>query len=238
MENEKKEFTGIFIPKHIIEDEDLSMSEMIIYSEIACFEICYKSNERLGERWGLKPNTISIIISRLIDKGYIVSGSFDGRNRQLIALRDNPNQRQHLKKIKGRLLKKSKAGIEKNHTIDNSIDNSVDNSINLAKQSFAESEVVKEHSQEIQEIFNLFYEINPTINFGNKTQRKAAEELIHKFGVEKTMGTVKFAISIQGKRYAPTITNPLELKNNLAKLLSYHKREQEPVKGSAPIFKV
>lgn len=93
-----------------------------------------------------------------------------------------------------------------------------------------------EHSKETQEIFKLFYEINPTINFGNKTQRKATEEMIKKFGVEKTINTVKFAISVQGKRYAPTITNPLELKNNMGRLITYYKREQEPVKNSMPVF--
>ena len=135
MEQEKKEFTGIFIPKHIIEDEELSMSEMIIYSEIACFEVCYKSNESLGSRWNLKSNTISIIISKLIDKGYVISGSFDGRHRQLMALRDKPNQIQPLKKIKGRISKKSKPAIEKNQTIDNIVDNSKDNILILADKS-------------------------------------------------------------------------------------------------------
>ena len=90
MENEKKDFTGVWIPKHIIEDKDLSMSEMIIYSEISCFEICYKPNKSLGERWGLKERRISEIISKLEKKGYIKRVSFDGRNRQLIAIKDNP----------------------------------------------------------------------------------------------------------------------------------------------------
>ncbi len=103
----------------------------------------------------------------------------------------------------------------------------------LAKQSFADTE----HSKDIQEIMKLFYEVNPTLNFGNKTQRKAALELIKKFGYEKTLNTIKLSNSIQGKRYAPTITTPLELKNSMGKLLVYYKREQEPVKGSMPEFK-
>ena len=108
----------------------------------------------------------------------------------------------------------------------------------IAKQSFADTEHLKNTSKEIQEILNIFYEINPTLNFGNKTQRKAIEYLIGKFGFEKTLNTTKYATSIQGKKYAPTITTPLELKNNMGKLLIYYKREQEPVKGSMPIFKL
>ena len=87
MENQKKEFTGVWIPRHIIDDEELSMSEMIIYSEIACFSICYKPNKELGIRWGLKERRISDIISNLEKKGYIKRACFDGRNRQLIAKR-------------------------------------------------------------------------------------------------------------------------------------------------------
>lgn len=120
----------------------------------------------------------------------------------------------------------------------------VNKNIDTAKQSFADTvepliePLVEpiEHSKEIQEILNLFYEINPTLNFGNKTQRKAAEDLINKFGFEKTINTVRFSNSIQGKRYAPTITTPLELKNNLSKLMIYYKREQEPDKGVVPDF--
>lgn len=115
MENQKKEFTGIWIPRHIIEDEELSMSEMIIYSEISCFEVCYKSNESIGKRWGLKPNTISIIISKLSNKGYVEKLSFNGRDRALKAKTDNP--------IKGCLSEKSKADYDKNATIDNILEN-------------------------------------------------------------------------------------------------------------------
>ena len=160
---QKKEFTGVFIPKHIIEDEELSMSEMIIYSEIACYDVCYKSNEMLGERWNLKPNTISIIVSKLIKKGYVMAGDFNGRNRQLIALRDKPkskadydkNQRQGLKKIKGRVSEKSKAGFEKNQTKDNSIeyikDNNKDN--NIDNNFYKEKEIIKEKEKPIN--YNL-----------------------------------------------------------------------------------
>lgn len=111
------------------------------------------------------------------------------------------------------------------------------NNIVIAKTSFADTGGnEKELSKEIQEVLNIFYEINPTLNFGNKTQRKAIQELIEKFGYEKIINTVKLSNSIQGKPYAPVITTPLELKNKLSKLMIYYKREQEPVKGTVPNF--
>jgi len=77
----------------------------------------------------------------------------------------------------------------------------------------------------IQQIFDIFYEsINPTINFGNKTQREAAKWLIHKFGLEKTIKFTKYSCSIQGKKYAPIITTPYQLKEKIANLKIYYEQ--------------
>jgi DNA-binding Lrp family transcriptional regulator len=123
MSQQKKEFTGVWIPKHIIEDQNLNMTDKFVYAEIACFNVCYKSNEKLGERYGLKADTISRIVAKLKKCGYIESFSFDGRQRQLVALKDNPNPRQHRKIIQCRPGKKSKSAPENNPTIDNNREN-------------------------------------------------------------------------------------------------------------------
>jgi hypothetical protein len=78
---QKKDFTGIFIPKHIIEDKDLSMQEMIIYSEIAQFKNSSKTNSEIGLRWRLKERRVSQIIYLLKLKGYLQIINFDGRKR-------------------------------------------------------------------------------------------------------------------------------------------------------------
>lgn len=105
------------------------------------------------------------------------------------------------------------------------------------------SQVVQEIVQEAkpisdtQIVFNTFYEAgNRGINFGNKTERAAAQWLVKEYGLEKTIGTIKFAMSVNGKPYAPVITTPFQLKNNMEKLKAYYKREQEPKKGSVPEF--
>lgn len=144
MENEKKEFTGVWIPKHIIEDKDLSMSEMIIYSEISCFEVCYKPNKSLGERWGLKERRVSDIISKLESKGYIKRHSFDGRTRQLIALRDNP--------VLGRLAKKCYPDTQKNATIDNRLENK---DIYIADKS-ADDKLSEDKPNNLQDLYKQF----------------------------------------------------------------------------------
>jgi phage replication O-like protein O len=83
----------------------------------------------------------------------------------------------------------------------------------------------KELNKQITEIFTLFREINPMIHYGHTTNRKAIEEMIKKFGFEKLKATVEYSNSIQGKKYAPTITTPYLLKIKLGELMSYAKRQ-------------
>ncbi len=83
-----------------------------------------------------------------------------------------------------------------------------------------------EQSSQIVEIFDIFKDINPTINYGNKTQRSAAAEMIKKIGFEKTKGSALYAISIQDKQYAPTITTPYQLKTKLGDMIAYHSKEK------------
>jgi len=78
---------------------------------------------------------------------------------------------------------------------------------------------------DVDKIFDLFYqELNPTINWGNQTSRKAAQFLIDKLGIDKAIRTTEYAISVQGKKYAPTITTPYQLKEKFAALLIFHKK--------------
>jgi len=80
---------------------------------------------------------------------------------------------------------------------------------------------------EINKLLKYFYELNPTFNFGNTTQRKAIVEIISKFGFKKTEKTIQYAISIQGEKYSPTITTPIQLKNKLGDLLIFYKKNKQ-----------
>lgn len=79
----------------------------------------------------------------------------------------------------------------------------------------------------VNELLGLFEKINPTINYGNITQRKALSDLTEKFGIEKIRSAIEYAVSIYGKQYAPTITTPIQLKNKLSELGAYKLRENK-----------
>ncbi len=123
---QEKEFVGLFLPKHVIEDLSLSVMEVIIYAEIACFDLCYKSNQKIGERWGVSAGRVSQIISSLKKKGYVEQVYFDGRKRYLKAFLDKPIARQGTQKLRGRVRENCEAGYAKIDTIDNNIDNNID----------------------------------------------------------------------------------------------------------------
>lgn len=81
---------------------------------------------------------------------------------------------------------------------------------------------------EINQVFNVFYEINSTINYGNRTERTAAQRLIRKLGLEKTIAAARAAVTAaqSNDQYAPSITGPLELEKKLPKLVNFYKRSQ------------
>lgn len=87
-------------------------------------------------------------------------------------------------------------------------------------------DTASEQNSQITEIMSIFQKINPTINYGNKTQRNAVVNLIKKIGFEKTKGSALYAVSVQGQPYTPTITTPYQLHEKLAALVAYNSKEK------------
>jgi hypothetical protein len=77
------------------------------------------------------------------------------------------------------------------------------------------------YTKEIIEIMDIFRTINPTLNYGNRTNRQSCQDLIAKFGIANAVKMAKYAIQVQGQDYAPTITTPYQLKEKLAQLKIY-----------------
>ncbi len=91
----------------------------------------------------------------------------------------------------------------------------------IAKQSFADK-------KQIDQIIDVFYQsVNPTINWGNTTNRKATADLIKRFGLKGTLKMAEQICSVQGKdRYAPVVTTPYQMKEKLAQFKIYFEKER------------
>ena len=83
-----------------------------------------------------------------------------------------------------------------------------------------------ENMDKTQEIIKLFQKINPVIE-ENSSYKKAIDFLISKnIPFKQIKKIVDYAISIQGEKYAPVITNPIQLKNKLCQLIIFAKKQQ------------
>ena len=108
-----------------------------------------------------------------------------------------------------------------------------------AKPDVKEAEVFTEEqlkekqlNEQIQEVIDLFYNsVNPNINYGNKTTRSACKFLIDKYGVDQVKRATEYAISVQGKPYAPTITTPFQLKEKMSQLAIYKQKQEQPTEN-------
>lgn len=78
----------------------------------------------------------------------------------------------------------------------------------------------------VNALFSILLEVNQTLNFGNKTERSAAQRIIDRLGEEKALASARAAVmaSRSGEQFAPSITTPLELEKKMGKLVNFYKR--------------
>lgn len=90
----KSEYTGTWVPAHIMDDEFLTSSSKLLYALIASFSACYASNNWLGAKLGITVRHVQRGVAELEERGYIARSGEDTM-RILIALRDAPRHVGH-----------------------------------------------------------------------------------------------------------------------------------------------
>ena len=87
MEQSKRLFTGIWIPKDIYLNIDVKWIAKILFLEIHSFtangKSCFMSNEYISNFLGISIRQVTRIITELKNIGWIEETSFDGRKRFL-----------------------------------------------------------------------------------------------------------------------------------------------------------
>lgn len=96
MENTQTErdFKGVWIPKHIYLDRELSWTEKILLIEIDSLdkgEGCYASNEYLADFLQVSKGQIVDLRTGLRKKGYLIDRKFDGRRQWISVAKDRFN---------------------------------------------------------------------------------------------------------------------------------------------------
>jgi len=72
MEDQEREFTGVFIPDYVFNDEDLSSLDIIVYINLICLlKPNSESLEYISRKLRIKRYRLLKIVERLQNKGYI-----------------------------------------------------------------------------------------------------------------------------------------------------------------------
>ena len=98
---------------------------------------------------------------------------------------------------------------------------------------------VKEESEpkvspDIKTIMGLFIEKNPSLKWGDKSQRKACAEMLAKWSLEAVKKMAEQILAVQGKPYAPVATTPYMMWKKIAQFKTYF--DAEKGKSNKPTF--
>jgi len=88
------------------------------------------------------------------------------------------------------------------------------------------AKATSELDSQIKSLMGVFYKINPTLNWGNKTSRKSAADLIKRFGLENTLKMAEQVVAVQGNSFAPVATTPYQMKEKLAQFKIYFDKQK------------
>lgn len=101
VQENQRGFFGIIIPKEVLDDDELSITEKFIYGYIASFRrYCVESNLKIADKLGLSVSTIKHTIPILANKGYLFIEKPNGNNnaRIIYSVLDNPKKLAYLAK--------------------------------------------------------------------------------------------------------------------------------------------
>ena len=128
----KRQFTGVWLPREVLEDERLKGTEKILYAEIASFgeKGCWKKSEELMSLTGMRTSAFQASCRRLVEFGYITQSREYGRmvRRSNIGFLADPESHPVEKQRVHPVEKQRVHPVEKQRVhIDNTIDNIIDN---------------------------------------------------------------------------------------------------------------
>lgn len=199
-----KEYTGVWIPADVMESEQLSPIEKILYGEIAGFRQCYASNAWLANRIGRSERTVKRLISHLIELGFVQNCGFNGRFRLIQVCQKCP--------VWGD--KNDTPAVSKMTPINKSIEKRINNKL------LKNEPVEKYGNQDINHLFEVWEQetgIKPSTNPAN---RNSCATLLRQKGMEGAEGIIHLigATMRSGDKYAPSVASFRDLYGQYGKL--------------------
>lgn len=197
-----KQYTGVWIPADVMESEELSPIEKILYGEIAGFRECYASNAWLANRIGRTERTVKRLIAHLIECGFIEKCGFNGRFR-LIRVCQNC----HVSRDKNDTPAVTKM---------TPINKSIDKSINDSKES--DGKPSEYGNKDVNELLRYWKERTDIEPSNNKSNRNACSTLIKQRGIDGAKKVVDLIAKAMTEQFAPKVSSFSELYGAYGKL--------------------
>ena len=180
MMKENRDFKGVWIPKEIWLNNDLSIIEKVLLVEIDSLDNsdrgCFASNEYLAKFVQLSEGRVANIISDLKKRKFIIQVFFDGRNR---GLRINKSESSFNENVKAEYTKTGKQTTRKrehNNTM-NKTNNNTDYIIeNPSEFSHFEKVTIEENNLDTSSKVNPFTIVSLVEKEKEKSTRKKEKE--------------------------------------------------------------
>jgi uncharacterized protein YuzE len=179
---ENRDFKGIWIPKEIWLNTDLSIIEKVLLVEIDSLDNsergCFASNEYLASFVQLSEGRVANIISDLKKRKFIIQVFFDGRNRGLRISKSESSFNENVKAESTKTGKQTTKKREHNNTV-NKTTNNTDYILSENSKEFSPTE---KNEIEIKEKKNG--KVNP-FEIVSELQKKETKESFAKENKEK-----------------------------------------------------
>ena len=157
MEENKRAFKGIWIPKEVWESKELTLQQKVMLVEIDSLDNddgCFASNKYFSDFFGISSGRVSQIINDLIDKGYL-KVEYQKKDKQILGrimkIQSPPYPQKVFNILNRGYLENNKGGIKysKEGYLENAKDNNIYiNNINNNIKNYNKKEIALEKFEE------------------------------------------------------------------------------------------
>lgn len=171
--------------------------------------VCYPGRKLLAEEAGTTVKTVDLAIKMFVDDGVLVKTS-----RKKPGTKQNLSNLYQIMIIEGVVAKKTPPSSDFDPTPSSENDTVTIPIRTIPNNIAGDTPAGEKNTASIPVVIKAFEGINPTCKryYGNKTQRKACDELISHYGTVRVVDVVSKALpKTNAIAYFPTITTPLQL---------------------------
>ena len=235
---EMKKRRIIVMNEDVLYEKELTLAEKCVYARIAGFEEYFESADECAELLGISVSTVQKAKSKLEKLGYITCIRNTGRGKAYRAVLDRqcePDSQNLLIRLANSANQTSKI-CEHSNDIDKNIDLStyVDKGDNVASETGNESNSQKDTkptygNSDINGMFDFWQEtVGTPIISREKSNRRACYNLLRNkhIGEEKLRHAVEFVGEIKEDRFAPRISDFVDLQSKFNELCAYKTKYQ------------